>query len=60
MSNKPLFKILLTFMDESQLIYVTNSTDRKAALADFYSKHWLEIDGEFYNKDLIFKWKLSE
>lgn len=56
MNNKPI-KIYVVFIDGTEDVYVTNTTDRKAAIADFHAKSWLEINGEFYNKSLIFKWK---
>lgn len=58
MSSTKVIQIQLTFLDESEIVYSTNTTDRRAAVADFNAKTWLEIDGEFYNKALVFKWSI--
>lgn len=57
MDKQPI-KIKLVFMDESELLYTTNTTDRKAAISDFYIKAWIEVDGVFYNKAFVFTWQI--
>ena len=56
---KPI-QIKITFMDESELIFTSNTTERKAAVADFLARQWVEINGVFYNKNLIFSWEVID
>jgi len=56
-------KIRITFFDESELVWIAPTEDRKLAIGMIKGARWLEEtpntpDSEYYNTDYIFKWKI--